>query len=51
MRKVRGSLFVSLDGVIQAAGGPSEDPTGGFAIAPERPRELERQRRMAEGMW
>lgn len=31
MRKVRGSLFVSLDGVIQAPGGPSEDPTGGFA--------------------
>lgn len=31
MRKVRGSLFVSLDGVMQAPGGPSEDPTGGFA--------------------
>jgi dihydrofolate reductase len=31
MRKIRGSLFVSLDGVIQAPGGPSEDPTGGFA--------------------
>ena len=30
MRKIRGSLFVSLDGVIQAPGGPSEDPTGGF---------------------
>lgn len=30
MRKVRGSAFVSLDGVIQAPGGPSEDPTGGF---------------------
>jgi dihydrofolate reductase len=24
-------MFVSLDGVIQAPGGPSEDPTGGFA--------------------
>jgi dihydrofolate reductase len=31
MRKIRGSLFASLDGVIQAPGGPSEDPTGGFA--------------------
>lgn len=30
MRKVRGSVFVSLDGVMQAPGGPSEDPTGGF---------------------
>lgn len=30
MRKIRGSLFASLDGVIQAPGGPSEDPTGGF---------------------
>ncbi len=31
MRKIRGSLFASLDGVVQAPGGPSEDPTGGFA--------------------
>jgi dihydrofolate reductase len=31
MRRIRGSLFVSLDGVVQAPGGPSEDPTGGFA--------------------
>ncbi|UUR07438.1 dihydrofolate reductase family protein [Sphingomonas glaciei] len=31
MRKIRGSLFTSLDGVIQAPGGPSEDPTEGFA--------------------
>lgn len=30
MRRIRGSTFVSLDGVMQAPGGPSEDPTGGF---------------------
>jgi len=31
MRKITGAVFVSLDGVVQAPGGPSEDPTGGFA--------------------
>lgn len=31
MRKIMGGMFQSLDGVIQAPGGPSEDPTGGFA--------------------
>jgi len=31
MRNIYGSAFVSLDGVMQAPGGPSEDPTGGFA--------------------
>jgi dihydrofolate reductase len=31
MRKIRGSVFVSLDGVMQAPGGPGEDPQGGFA--------------------
>jgi len=28
MRKIIGSLFHSLDGVIQAPGGPEEDQTG-----------------------
>jgi len=30
MRKVVASTFLSLDGVMQAPGGPDEDPTGGF---------------------
>ncbi len=30
MRKVIASVFVSLDGVMQAPGGPTEDPTGNF---------------------
>ena len=31
MRRIIGSAFVSLDGVMQAPGGPTEDPTEGFA--------------------
>ena len=30
MRKVLATAFMSLDGVMQAPGGPEEDPTGGF---------------------
>ena len=32
MRKIRTATFTSLDGVIQAPGGPDEDPAGGFAF-------------------
>lgn len=32
MRKVLAAVFVSLDGVMQAPGGPEEDPTGGFEM-------------------
>ena len=30
MRKLIASTFVTLDGIMQAPGGPEEDPTGGF---------------------
>jgi len=30
MRRIVSAVFVSLDGVMQAPGGPDEDPTGGF---------------------
>jgi dihydrofolate reductase len=31
MRKIVAATFLSLDGVMQAPGGPEEDPTGGFS--------------------
>lgn len=32
MSKIIAATFVSLDGVMQAPGGPQEDPTGGFTL-------------------
>ena len=32
MRKLTGAVFVSLDGVMQAPGGPDEDPTSDFRL-------------------
>ncbi|MEJ8851266.1 dihydrofolate reductase family protein [Variovorax rhizosphaerae] len=32
MRRLIASTFTSLDGIMQAPGGPEEDPTGGFAF-------------------
>lgn len=32
MRKIAVNIFMTLDGVMQAPGGPEEDPTGGFDL-------------------
>ena len=32
MRRLIASTFVSLDGIMQAPGGPEEEPTGGFTL-------------------
>lgn len=44
MRRIKVATFVSLDGVMQAPGGPEEDPTNGFRfggwVAPHFDEEL-----------
>ena len=45
MRKVITGAFVSLDGVMQAPGGPEEDPTH-FTMDPPTPAEVARRHRM-----
>ena len=32
MRRLTGAVFVSVDGVMQAPGGPQEDPRSGFRL-------------------
>ncbi|SLN78055.1 hypothetical protein [Roseisalinus antarcticus] len=32
MRQIKIQTFMSLDGVMQAPGGPEEDTTGGFTL-------------------
>jgi dihydrofolate reductase len=41
MRKIIGAVFVSLDGVMQAPGGPDEDPTGDFKLGGWLPQFLD----------
>jgi hypothetical protein len=36
MRKIIVNTFMTLDGVMQAPGGPEEDPAGGFNWAAGR---------------
>lgn len=41
MRKIIGSVFVSLDGVMQAPGGPDEDTSGGFTFGGWLPKYMD----------
>jgi hypothetical protein len=46
MRKVSTGAFVSLDGVMQAPGGPEEVVMGDHAMDPPTPGEIARRERM-----
>ncbi len=45
MGRVIGAAFVSLDGIMQAPGGPEEDSTGGFELGGWSEAELARRGR------
>jgi dihydrofolate reductase len=53
MRKLVATTFVTLDGVMQAPGGPEEDPTGGFQHGGWSVNYWDKEmvKRMGEGMW
>lgn len=49
MRKIIVAAFVSVDGVMQAPGGPEEDPTGGFTLGGWLPPHWDEQTGAAMG--